>query len=171
MKYKAYPLIVLFACLYLQSLAQSDSTFLARSSKSLSDYINVNAVEKVYLHCDRPYYYGGDTIWFKAYTVIGEHHQLSALSGVLYCELINGDDSVVVRHVLKLTAGIAWSDFTIPRSYKPGNYHIRAYTNWMRNAGAEYFFNQPVRIIGSRPVSVAQGVASKKTDMQFFAEG
>jgi len=46
-KYKAYPLIVLFACLYLQSLAQSDSTFLAKASKSLSDYNNINAVKKV----------------------------------------------------------------------------------------------------------------------------
>jgi len=173
MKYKAYPLIVFFAILYMQSQAQSDSTFLARASKSLSDYINVNAVEKVYLHCDRPWYYGGDTIWFKAYTVIGERHQLSALSGVLYCELVNGDDSVVVRHVLKLTAGITWNDFTIPRSYKPGNYHIRAYTNWMRNAGAEYYFNQPVRIVGVRPVSapVAQTTVSNKPDIQFFPEG
>src|SRR5579863_5225221 len=102
MKYKTYPLIVLFVSLCLSSLAQIDSSFLLKASKSLSDYININAGEKVYLHCDRPYYYAGDTIWFKGYTVIGEHHQLSALSGVLYCELINCDDSVVVRHVLKL---------------------------------------------------------------------
>jgi len=173
MKYKTYPLIVLFACLYLQSLAQGDSTFLTKASKSLSDHISVNPIEKVYLHCDRPYYYGGDTIWFKAYTVIGEHHQLSALSGVLYCELINSDDSVVVRHLLKLTAGITWNNFVIPRSYKPGNYHIRAYTNWMRNAGPEYFFNQSIRIIGPQRAlkPVRETTDTNKPDIRFFPEG
>ena len=150
---------------------RATAPFLAKASKSLSDYINT--VEKVYLHCDRPYYYGGDTIWFKAYTVIGEHHQLSALSGVLYCELVNGDDSVVVRHVLKLTAGITWNDFAIPRSYKPGNYHIRAYTNWMRNAGPEYFFNQsgPDNRPATNLTPKTQTAVSNKPDIQFFPEG
>ncbi|MFI5160031.1 MAG: hypothetical protein ACHQHN_02085 [Sphingobacteriales bacterium] len=166
-------LFFVFVFFSLSSFAQTDSAFLAKASKSLSDYININPVEKVYLHCDRPYYYAGDTIWFKAYTVIGEHHQLSALSGVLYCELVNGDDSIVVRHALKLTAGITWNDFTIPRSYKPGNYHIRAYTNWMRNAGAEYFFNQPIRIIGpQRTLTLKeQATVPNKPDIQFFPEG
>jgi hypothetical protein len=157
MKYPRLLFTFLLTGLCLSSFAQRDSTFLGKASQSLSGYFNINPVEKVYLHFDRPYYYPGDTIWFKAYTVIGDRHQLSAQSGVLYCELINGNDSVVNRYVLKLKAGIAWGDFEITRKYKPGNYHIRAYTNWMRDAGTEYFFNQALRIIGPQPALLPKG--------------
>ncbi|MBS1501283.1 MAG: hypothetical protein JST32_04430 [Bacteroidetes bacterium] len=141
--------------------------------QSLSKYSTANPTEKVYLHLDRPYYYPGDTIWFKAYTVAGKHHQLSVLSGVLYCELVNSNDSVVIRRVLKLAAGITWGDFSVSRAWKPGNYHIRAYTNWMRNAGTAWFFNRRVRIIG--PIAVSSSLshvkAELKPDIQFFPEG
>lgn len=163
---------LLHTCLSTFSLAQGDSSFLARVSRSLAGYANANPVEKVYLHLDRSSYYPGDTIWFKAYIFAGDH-RLSDLSGVLYCELINDRDSVVVRHILKIAAGISWGDFSISRKYSPGNYHIRAYTNWMRNAGTEYFFNQRIRLLGPQPNSVLQKnpAAAKKSDVQFFPEG
>jgi uncharacterized protein YfaS (alpha-2-macroglobulin family) len=151
MKFRIYFVIILLAATSFSAFAQNDSAFLINASRSLSDHFNSNPIEKVYVHLDKPSYNIGDTIWFKAYTVVGSLHQLSALSRVLYCELINGKDSVVNRSVLKLTTGIAWSDFALPRSLQPGNYHIRAYTNWMRNAGAEYFYNQAVHIGGFQP--------------------
>ncbi|MBS1527714.1 MAG: hypothetical protein JST19_18860 [Bacteroidetes bacterium] len=173
MQLRLYLLISLLSGLCRISYAQTDSPFLAKATQSLSEYSADNPTEKVYLHLDRPYYYPGDTIWFKAYTVAGTHHKLSALSGVLYCELINENDSVVVRRVLKMAAGITWGDFSVSRAWKPGNYHIRAYTNWMRNAGPAWFFNQRVRIMGALSVVSPKGgqTTAKKPDVQFFPEG
>jgi hypothetical protein len=90
----------------------------------------------------------------------------------LYCELINNKDSVINRHILKLTEGTASGDFVLARSLKRGNYHIRAYTKWMRNAGAEYFYNQAIRIGGGQFTSIPlkPGTASKP-DIRFFPEG
>lgn len=172
MKPRICLLISLLICISTIASAQVDSSFLVKASRSLTGYFNVNQVEKVYLHLDRSSYYPGDTLWFKAYTVTADH-KLSNLSGVLYCELINDRDSVLVHHVLKIVAGITWSDLTIPRTYKPGSYHIRAYTNWMRNAGAEYFFNQPIRILGPQAVAAAIKNPAKagNPDVQFFPEG
>ncbi|MGZ3812882.1 MAG: TonB-dependent receptor plug domain-containing protein [Mucilaginibacter sp.] len=173
MKFTSYLLALwLVACFSLTALAQSDSTFLNHAQNSLSGYFKTRPVEKVYLHLDRSAYNPGDTIWFKAYTVVGESHQLSALSGVLYCELINEKDSVITRHTLKLIAGLAWADFALSRALRPGNYHIRAYTNWMRNAGPAYFFNQSIQIVGAQ-TSLTNISQSKKTnpDIQFFPEG
>src|SRR6185312_15668866 len=116
--------------------------------QKLYEHTSLYSSEKVYLHFDKPYYYAGDTIWFKAYTVIGEHHQLSDLSKVLYCELISGGDSVINRYALRLTSGIAWNNFVLPRSAKQGNYYVRAYTNWMRNFDPGYFFNQQIKVFG-----------------------
>jgi hypothetical protein len=172
MKFRIYLLIIPFIVISFSAFAQNDSTFLINASRSLSDHFNSNPIEKVYMHLDKPSYNIGDTIWFKAYTVVGNLHQLSALSGVLYCELINGKDSVVSRNVLKLIGGVAWSDFTLPRSLHPGNYHIRAYTNWMRNAGTEYFYNQALHIGGLQPtLPPTSQPENPRPDIQFFPEG
>ncbi|MEJ7692458.1 TonB-dependent receptor plug domain-containing protein [Daejeonella sp.] len=98
--------------------------------------------EKVHLHMDKPYYAIGDNIWFKAYVVNAEMNGLSALSKILYVDLINDKDSVKQSLKLPLTVGLAWGDFTLSDSLKEGNYRIRAYTTWMRNFGEEYFFDK-----------------------------
>ncbi|HEY0246575.1 MAG TPA: TonB-dependent receptor plug domain-containing protein [Mucilaginibacter sp.] len=106
--------------------------------------------EKVYLHFDKPYYSAGDTIWFKAYDVLGPHHALSALSKVLYVELINQQGNTIVQNIkLYLTEGTDYGDFALPDTLQEGNYRIRAYTNWMRNAGQEYFFDKTFTIVNA----------------------
>jgi hypothetical protein len=182
-------LLTLLSLLFIYKLAysQNDTSLLIRTVSTLTKQAEANPVEKVYLHLDKPYYAPGDTIWFKAYTVLGESHKLSALSGVLYAELINESDSVVSRLVLQLDAGLANADFVIPDTYEPGDYHVRSYTNYMRNAGADYFFDQPVRIgplsatttsikkadkKGAKPTATAvTTVTNDGTDIRFFPEG
>ena len=164
--------LVLLTALSFSASAQNDSSFLVQASRSLTDQFNNSPVEKVYLHLDKPAYNTSDTIWFKAYTVIGEHHQLSALSGVLYCELINPRDSVINRKVVRLIAGMGWSDFILSSALKPGSYRIRAYTNWMRNAGPDYFYNQEIRVGGLELTPpTANQTPGAKPDVQFFPEG
>ncbi len=171
MKLKSLFLFLLLFGLRLVVSAQNDTTFFNRTANSLSNYYEKHPIEKVYLHLDKPFYLSNDTIWFKAYTVVGAQHRLSALSKVLYCELINDKDSVINRHVLKLISGVAWGDFILPRTLTPGNYRIRAYTKWMQNAGADYFYNQTIRIGGQKPASTTLTTTPVKPDIQFFPEG
>lgn len=137
-----------------------------------NSYNTAKPVEKVYLHLDRSYYTPGDTIWFKAYTVLGGLHQLSDISGVLYAELINNNDLVVSRRTIRLVSGIGIGDFDLPILLKPGNYRVRAYTNYMRNAGTDYYYDQNIEIGGEKKaqLAVAQN-AQAKPDVQFFPEG
>jgi len=37
--------------------------------------------------------------------------------------------------------------FTCRTAWRPGNYFLRAYTNWMRNYGEEFYYVKPVRIL------------------------
>ncbi|MDB5159083.1 MAG: hypothetical protein JWR50_3790, partial [Mucilaginibacter sp.] len=97
--------------------------------------------EKVYLHMDKPYYALGDTIWFKGYLTIGSRHQLSALSGAVYVDLITDQDSLVRSLKLPVTSGMVMGNFILSDELHEGSYRIRAYTQWMRNAGPEYFFD------------------------------
>jgi len=138
-------------------------------SRALSRVEKQPALEKVYLHLNKPGYDFGDTIWYKAYTVIGQHHQLSALSRVLHVDLISPKDSVVTRQTLMLISGIAWGDIALPKTLKQGNYRVRAYTNWMRNFDSDYFYDQRIRIGGIQATST--GITQTKPDVQFLPEG
>jgi hypothetical protein len=110
--------------------------------------------EKVHLHFDKPYYAIGDNIWFKAYVVNAEKNELSTLSKMLYVELINDKDSIKKSLKIPLSFGLTWGDFNLTDSLREGNYRIRAYTNWMRNFGEEYFFDKTITIGNSISNSV-----------------
>jgi len=176
---KRLPLFLFFNAFAATLYAQSDS-LVNRNIKALENYAMAKPIEKVHLHLDRPVYFPGDTIWFQSYVVLGAYHKLSALSGILYAELIDPKDSVIKRLTLGLQAGTAPGDFELPFNMAPGMYRIRAYTAWMRNFGSEYFFDQPITVAGfskaADPVEVtavkARGSATPdKVDLQFFPEG
>src|SRR5690606_21483176 len=98
-----------------------------------------NPVERVYLHTDKPYYVAGDTIWFKAYVVQGSGNTPSSISGAVYADLIGDPDSVVHALKLPLFLGMGKGSFTLSEGLAEGNYRVRAYTQWMRNAGPDHF--------------------------------
>src|ERR1700759_230068 len=120
-------------CSYSQ--ASTNSHYLTNKLKVFSA---LHTTEKAYLHLDKPYYATGDTIYFKAYVTMGERLDLSRLSGILHVDLINTENKIDQSIKLQLANGLGWGDFALPDSLPKGNYRIRAYTQWMRNAG-NYF--------------------------------
>src|SRR6185312_15600845 len=160
--------------------AQTDSLIISRNINALQNYASDHPIEKVHLHLDRQLYFPGDTVWFNAYVVLGGDHRLSALSNILYVELINPKDSVLKRLTLGLNAGTAPGDFDLQYDIAPGAYRVRAYTNWMRNFGSEYFFDQAITVAGFSTsiepgrlsaVKVSESHIPDKVDLQFFPEG
>ncbi|HEY8780218.1 MAG TPA: MG2 domain-containing protein [Mucilaginibacter sp.] len=144
----------------------------------LASFLADRPTEKAYLQFDKPYYAAGDTMYFKAYVTKGEEHQLSDISGVLHVDLINTKDKIDQSLKLQLDSGIAWGDFALPDSLPPGNYRVRAYTQWMRNEGGGAFFYQTITVASITnnkiPESIARHPAqtmNNKADVQFFPEG
>lgn len=126
--------------------AQQDSipltTIIEKTSKFSASY----PIEKVYLHTDKPYYAVGDTIWFKAYVTI-EKHQPSALSRIVYVDLINNRDSVVESQRIAVTNGFASGNIVLNGdTYKQGAYRLRSYTGWMRNFDPDYFYDHTFNV-------------------------
>ena len=141
----------LCACLFLLVCAISFAFRLADDPfetliKKLSDYNEEHPKEKVHLHLDKPYYAIGDNIWFKAYVTDNSTNQLSKISNILYVELINENDSVKRQVKLPMESGLSWGDFKLTDTLPEGNYRIRAYTQWMRNAGPDFFFDKTIKI-------------------------
>ena len=114
--------------------------------KKMEAYNKTNIQEKVHLHLDKPFYAIGDDIWFKAYVVNTFNGHPSNISNILYVELINETDSVKKQLSLPLLGGITWGDFKLTDSLSEGNYRIRAYTQFMRNAGTEFMYDKTIKI-------------------------
>ncbi len=147
-------MFVAFALVAAGFVAADDDPIIQKIVSQLEKWTNDRPQEKVYLQFDKPYYGIGDNIWFKAYITVGPKHQLSAMSGALNVELINERDSIKQWIKLPVTSGVTWGDFALADSLKEGNYRIRAYTNWMRNAGDDYFFEKAITIGNGATTSV-----------------
>ena len=127
------------------ALKAQDAT-IKKAASQLEKWVERTPQEKVYLHFDKPYYAAGDDIWFKAYITAGPKHELSGLSGALNVELIDSRDSVKQSVKLPVIAGTAYGDFALSDTLEEGTYRIRAYTNYMRNFDAAYFFDKTITI-------------------------
>lgn len=119
---------------------------IARLMKALQEFSAKYPQEKIHLHLDKPYYTTGDYIWFKAYVTDSRTNGPSNLSNVLYVELINEQDVVTEQVMVPMIDGITWGDFKLSDTLAQGNYRLRAYTQWMRNIGPDYFFDKTLKI-------------------------
>ncbi|MEO0338971.1 MAG: MG2 domain-containing protein, partial [Bacteroidota bacterium] len=122
------------------------SLFFLASSVGVLAQANPNlSLEKIYTQTDRPLYFPGETIWFKA-SVVDEANQVSSKSDFLYVELIAPNGAVVQNLKLGIQEGYAYGDFTIPRTWVGGIYQLKMYTNWMRNFGKDGTFSKEITI-------------------------
>jgi hypothetical protein len=144
-------------------------------------------LEKVYLHLDRPVYGTGETIWFSGYIVDGLRHRPDSLSKILYVELLSPQRRLVARRTLRVAeVGLANGDIELDDSLRAGTYVLRAYTNWMRNAGPNFFYERQLQVWPASPdqpaaaptplgtstrATTAQKTIGSKVDVQFFPEG
>jgi hypothetical protein len=142
-----------------------------RIIKSLLGFYATTLPEKAYLHLDRPYYASGETVWFKAYLAEADSHRPDTLSKILYVELVSPQRAIVARRTLQLQAGVAPGDLALPDALPAGTYQLRAYTNWMRNAGPDFFFSRSLAVLDAPGQLPAGPAPTAKTDLQFFPEG
>ncbi len=103
--------------------------------------------EKIYLQTDKPYYYPGEPLWFKAYINYYQPAWRDSLSDVLYVELLSAKKKALVEKMFRIEAGRCYGDFILPDSIPEGTYYLRAYTNLRLNFGDSGLFTKPLRIL------------------------
>ena len=135
----------LIHCQSVQLYAQQDSvsvnTIVEKTQKLLEAY----PIEKLHMHFDKPYYAVGDTMWYKLYLTSNMYNY--ELSKVAYVEVMNGKDSLMQTMRIPLTDHTGEGHLVLDQEwYTQGNYRFRAYTKWMANFDADYFFNKIIPI-------------------------
>lgn len=144
--------------------------------KKLEEFSKKYPQEKIHIHLDKPYYAIGDDIWFKVYTTDAHTSMPTAHSKIVYVDLIDENNSMRAQLKLPLQRGISWGDIKLSDNLGEGNYRLRAYTQLMRNAGPDFFFDKTLkigRIIGrstSDPKQKVNKIIPTTADVQFFPE-
>ncbi|HMH24460.1 MAG TPA: hypothetical protein VK563_21910 [Puia sp.] len=123
-------------------------------------YRSRTVTEKLFVHTDKPSYLAGEICWLKIYCVDGRTHTPLELSKVAYVEILDKDDHFVLQGKIALEAAEGKGSFFLPLTLNSGNYRLRAYTNWMKNSGPDYFFEAPLTIINTLKELPAPGAAA-----------
>ncbi len=102
--------------------------------------------EEVFVHTDRDDYMAGEELWMSAWLIDKASGSLSDNSRLVYVELLNPDSRPVVQKRFSLEKGSGPGLIILPDSLSPGQYTLRAYTNWMRNFHPETYFKRKLNI-------------------------
>lgn len=94
-------------------------------------------IERIMLMTDRDLYLAGESIWFSAdYILINDSNEVQ-LSHVMYLEVFNSEEEVIIREKFSIRDGNASGCLVIPAEAATDEYLLRAYTQFQRNFPAE----------------------------------
>lgn len=124
--------------LFSQEVSQADKVV----RQNISRFTEHVSPQKVYLHINKGNFSAGDVIWLKVYLMDGVMHTPDTARSNIYVELVNSLGVLMERRILLAENGTAEGDINISREMPDGNYMLRAYTDWMRNSGDEFYFTR-----------------------------
>ena len=145
---------------------------LAFLQNSVENYTKNNLQEKLYVHTDKNFYVANEICWFKIYNVDAIFNKPLNISKVAYVELIDNNNKAVWQEKIALTEGTGNGSILIPNAITTGNYTLRAYTNWMKNFNASFFFEKKISILNPSLTQENNYTPSKENySIQIFPEG
>jgi hypothetical protein len=164
-------IFLLACCLLVTGFAQAQTFPEDSITKKFDAWRKQALQEKVYVRTDRSGYITGELMWFKVYCVDGYKSKPLDVSKVVYVELLGEANEVVLQRKIEMQNGIGSGSMFVPASLSSGNYVLRAYTNWMKNFGPEFYFHSTISIVNTFVKLTTPPKTNMTYDAQFFPEG
>ncbi len=146
---------------------QNKTAAISELISSVQQTVEKYPVEKLYLHLDKPWYYSGDTLWFKAYLFDAAYLSASIKSGMMYVEISDDTNRLVKRMSIPVNFGLSWGNVSLDSKLPPGAYVLKAYTSWMLNFGETQIFKKRFYV---NDVSVKPWLITLKSDISNSGE-
>ena len=141
---KSFLLLSILLCVSVPSVSQEADSVVARMTRQLQ----VFPQETVHVQTDKGSYLSGERIWLRTHLVDALTHRPEPLSRYVYVELLNPFDELVRRIQIRPdSVGIHAGYLDLDEALPEGEYTIRSYTRYMRNAGEESLFRKPVGVM------------------------
>jgi len=162
------PFMLLLSSFALVGKAQT--TLETQVKSALTDHYKKYPQEKIFIHTSQPVYTTRQTIWYKLYAMA--YGKPSALSKIVYVQLVNGSGRIIIQNKLPLNKGMAYGNIDLPDSLKTGWYQLKGFTAWMMNFDDSACYHQNVYIQNTAD-SVQQALAksTSKYHVNFYPEG
>ena len=140
--------LLLLCGLTMRSQAQSaQKEAINKLIHDANSFNDKRGVEKLYLQTDKDNYIAGDTLWFKAYLFDALSLTAPDKSGLMYVELTNDSNKLMLRGMIPVYGGLTFGNITLDSKDIPqGSYTLRAYTSWMLNFGEEAVFRKQIYV-------------------------
>lgn len=163
----------IFCWLFLTAAnAYSQDPVTSSVVKDLDQYRMQRLQEKLFVHTDKDVYLAGEICWFKIYSVDAGTNQPLDLSKVAYLEWLDSGNRPVLQAKAGLDSGTGDGSLYLPLTIRTGNYKLRVYTSWMKNFGADWFFEKTITIINTRRSAEAPAAPQgPQYTVSFFPEG
>jgi hypothetical protein len=163
-------ILLLTTCLAIAAFGQN--TALGQLAKDLNDYRAERLQEKLFVHTDKNFYLAGEICWFKLYYVDAGTHLPLDLSKLAYLEWLDKDNKPVLQTKIGLSKGHGDGSMYLPLTLRSGTYKLRAYTNWMKNAGADWFFEKDITVVNThRSAEMPSRDSTQPYNIAFLPEG
>lgn len=141
-------------------------------SSIFSTYNQSILKEKLFVNTDKNFYVTGEILWLKLYDVDASTHKPLDVSKVAYVEIFDSSHKHLLQAKIALHNAEGNGSFYLPPTLTSGSYKLRAYTNWMKNFGAETYFEKNITIVNvQRRLNIPASQPANKFDIQFFPEG
>ncbi len=126
--------------------------------------------EQIYMHSDKPYYYPGETVWFKGYVNYATPAWRDSLSRTVYVELVDREKKTVLKSkILEIANGVFHNEFRLSDTLAAKIYYLRAYTNFNRNFGDENLYIKPLPVLNiTEKVNYSTRVKNEDSDENFI---
>jgi len=134
----------------------------------LESFATKYSPERAYLHYDKSSYFGGETIWFKAYAM--NEMSPATESKNFYIDWIDDQGKLLKHTVAPLLDGYTNGQFDIPLDYKGRYIAVKAYTKWMLNFDSSFLYRKTINILSREAIGAVQKVVVKPV-LEFFPEG
>ncbi len=165
-------LLVLFAYLVCASSVCAQSNVSTELAQQFNNYQQNNFQEKIFVHTDKNFYLAGETMWFKIYNVDENFYKPTNNSSIAYVELLDNTHHAILQAKISLADGLGNGSFVIPTTIPSGHFLLRAYTNWMKNFSADFYFEKTITIANTVNKIHFQTLENAPLyDVQFFPEG
>ena len=123
--------------------------------------------EHVEVFTDRSMYAVNEHINFRADIVVEGLPEGRIWSSILYAELVSTTGTSLARAKFDLSDHACYGMLPIPAGALTGNYFLKCYTRWMRNAGPGTFSYTPLKIINPFRTEVANQTGGGETGLSY----
>ena len=162
-------MVAVFTCICATVQSQGQEALL----KNQFNAYNQQALqEKLFVHTDKNFYLTGEICWFKIYNTDALFNKPLGISKLAYIEVLDKNNKPVLQAKVPLKEGNGNGSLQLPASLGSGKYLLRAYTSWMKNFSAAYFFEKTITVINAHKIYEGNAIRQKdRYDIQFFPEG